>query len=590
MRPKIFFMVFLGLWSMSQVSAQNKITFDDNGVKAICVDNWDTDDDGELSYEEAAAVNDLGSVFAFNDEITSFDELAFFVGLREISTYAFYKCYNLKRVSVPEGVTSLKRCAFFDCNALSDISLPTTLTTIEEYAFDACQSISKMNVPDGVTTIGEFAFSYCSGLLEFSIPSTVTNMAKNALSNCYYLERIQVDPANTVYDSRDDCNAIIVTKTNTLAIGCKNTIIPSDVKEIGIGAFTGCQGLTNIYIPQGVTYIQERAFSSCGYLERVSIPTTVTTIGTGAFWGCSSLTGVVIPNGVTSIGSSAFKSCRKLTSVYLPSSLTEIGTDAFFDSPILSEVTVGFSTPLTITEATFPNRKKATLYVPKGSKRAFTQAIGWKDFNNIVERDMLDVFVNLQPEDIFVYVGNSGQLTVGLTNDALMKYKSFQMDVVLPEGIKADVQSVVLSSRCEGMTAKVTELGDNTYQLSCTSDNMPLTATEGSLFSIGVEVSADIDPGEYTGIIKKCIFTCEDGASVQTEDTQFLIHVSDYRMGDINHDGNVNVADVMLGINYVLGNNPSAFYSDKADVNGDEQINITDVMCIVKIIMGDGSM
>lgn len=589
MKQSLLVICVTGLLGTSPLAAQDKIVFADENVKSVCVEKWDTDGDGELSTEEAAAVSELGTAFSFNSAITSFEELSYFVGLSEIGTYAFYKCYNLRSVTVPEGVTRLGKGVFFDCNSLSEISLPANLVSIGEYAFDACHSISEMKVPEGVKDIGEFAFSYCSGLKRFSLPSTVTSMASNALSNCYYLEAISVDPANTAYDSREDCNAIVETKSNTLVIGCMNTVIPSSVRTIGIGAFTGCQGLTSIVVPQGVTTIDERAFTSCGYMTDVSLPTTLKTIGAGAFWGCSSLTSVVVPYGVTSIGSSAFKSCYKLASVYLPSSLTKMGTDVFYDSPVLSSVTVGFASPITITEATFPNRKKAVLYVPRGSKREFLTAVGWKDFHSIVEIDHEDIHVSLEPQDISTYLGGMCQLAVGLTNDAMLSYDSFQMDIMLPDGFSVLPGTVALSSRCGEMEAEVT-LSGNTFRIASPTNHTSIEGTEGTLFSIGIVMDDSVVPGEYHGSITGAVFTSGDGACVQADDTTFAISVSEFGVGDVNHDGNVNVADVMLAINYVMGNNPSAFYADKGDVNGDGQINITDVMCIVKIIMGDNSM
>ena len=85
---------------MTKLQAQN-ITFDDPNVKALCVDpetEWDTNHDGELSYDEAADITDLGTVFKENPNITSFDELQYFTGLNAIGDSAFYNCSGLTSV------------------------------------------------------------------------------------------------------------------------------------------------------------------------------------------------------------------------------------------------------------------------------------------------------------------------------------------------------------------------------------------------------------------------------------------------------------------------------------------------------------
>jgi hypothetical protein len=112
-----------------------------------------------------------------------------------------------------------------------------------------------------------------------------------AFSGCSGLKSIVVEEANTVYDSRNNCNAIIKTSTNTLIIGCKNTHIPNSVLSIGHWAFRDCTSLTSIIIPNSVTSIRGGAFYGCSRLTSISIPSSVWyMIGNGAFFGCSSLT------------------------------------------------------------------------------------------------------------------------------------------------------------------------------------------------------------------------------------------------------------------------------------------------------------
>ena len=114
-------------------------------------------------------------------------------------------------------------------------------------------------------------------------------ITNNRYSDCSDLTNIVVDTENPKYDSRDNCNAIIETATNTLIVGCKNTIIPNSITTIGNNAFSGCSSLTSITIPNSVTVIDNGAFMSCSSLTSITIPDSVTTIGFDVFLFCSSL-------------------------------------------------------------------------------------------------------------------------------------------------------------------------------------------------------------------------------------------------------------------------------------------------------------
>jgi len=154
------------------------------------------------------------------------------------------------------------------------------------------------------------------------------------------LTSVTVEAGNTVYDSRNNCNAVIETSTNTLIFGCQNTTIPNSVTSIGEGAFVGCSSLTSVTIPNSVTSIGYAAFYGCSSLTSVTIPSSVTSIGDFAFYRCSSLTSVTIPNNVTSIGEEAFSWCSSLTSVTIGNSVTSIGDNAFYNCSSLTSIYV----------------------------------------------------------------------------------------------------------------------------------------------------------------------------------------------------------------------------------------------------------
>ncbi len=220
-------------------------------------------------------------------------------------------------VVIPEGVTSIGDSAFAGCSGLTEIELPESVSYIDGWAFSDCSGLTKIIIPKSVTYIGGWAFSNCSGL-----------------------EEISVDVGNPVYDSRGDCNAIIETDDNTLAVGCKNTIVPDDIENIGYSAFGGCSGLTEIELPESVSYIDGWAFSDCSSLRSIKLPENVTGMDYYTFYGCSSLTSITMPKGVTVAGDSVFYGCSSLTSVSFLDDITEIQGQAFYGCSSLASITI----------------------------------------------------------------------------------------------------------------------------------------------------------------------------------------------------------------------------------------------------------
>ena len=217
-----------------------------------------------------------------------------------------------------------------------------------------------------VTAIGNKAFEYCYDLTDITIPNSITTIGEAAFYECTSLEKIVVDSGNTVFDSRDNCNAIIETASNTLIFGCMNTIIPNSVTAIGREAFYGCSSLTDISIPNSVTTIGFWAFRGCSSLEKITIPNSVATIGNYAFCDCSSLTNVTIGNSVTAIGDYALAYCNSLknvTSLIPAENLFAIKENVFYNV----------------------DRKTCILYVPKGARRVYESTSGWNYFINVID-------------------------------------------------------------------------------------------------------------------------------------------------------------------------------------------------------------
>ena len=269
--------------------------------------------------------------------------------LTSIGNGAFSYCGELTSITLPSSLTSIGGSAFWYCRGLTSITLPSSLTSIGRSAFSGCTNLQPSATDQGVKYLGnsdnsylvlwdgmgittssytinekckiicDDAFDRCSGLTSITFPSSLTSIGSSAFSDCSGLESIIVEEGNLVYHSADNC--LIETESNTLMLGCKNSIIPSYITSIGSYAFYGCSGLTSISLPSTLTSIGSYAFYGCSGLTSISLPSTLTSIGNSAFSGCSGLTGALdLSNctSLTSIGGFAFYNCSNLDSITFP--------------------------------------------------------------------------------------------------------------------------------------------------------------------------------------------------------------------------------------------------------------------------------
>ena len=290
--------------------------------------NWETLNPNSTAYKGSITIPSSVSYHSTTYSVTSIGEDAFF------------NCSGLTSITIPESVTSIGIDAFADCSGLTSITIPSSVTSIVYGAFWGCSGLTSITIPSSVTSIGQYAFADCSGLTSITIPESVTSIGIYAFWRCTGLTSIKVAAGNTKYDSRDNCNAIIETASNTLIAGCMNSTIPNSVTSIGMHAFCECTGLTSI-----------------------TIPSSVTSIGDNAFYGCWSLTSITIPNSVTSIGHWAFEGCealKRITALRTNPEAYNCSTDACF-------------------------LYTATLHVPAGCKTAYENCEPWSDFGTIID-------------------------------------------------------------------------------------------------------------------------------------------------------------------------------------------------------------
>ena len=212
--------------------------------------------------------------------------------LETIGDYAFTQCYSLGGdLLIPNTVTYIGDYAFYSTSINSlNFEENSQLNSIGNYSFQNCSNLSgDLLIPNTVTSIGNYAFHSCQFLTSINIPASVTFIGERVFNWDSNITSITVDEENTIYDSRNNCNAIIETSTNTLVAGCKETIIPNTVTSIGVAAFGGYDVLESIEIPSSVTYIADEVFSGCFslknvYCHAVNVPET----GAEVFFGVPS--------------------------------------------------------------------------------------------------------------------------------------------------------------------------------------------------------------------------------------------------------------------------------------------------------------
>ena len=213
-----------------------------------------------------------------------------------IADHAFYDCIYMESVNIPSSVTSIGAEAFYQkgyqyfkavyisdltawCNIdfkdnpltyahhlylngeeIKKLVIPNSVTSIPRYAFDGCSGLTSVTIPNSVIAIGNYAFRDCSGLTNANIPNSVSSIGDWVFSGCKRLTSVT---------------------------------IPNTVTCIPHCAFSRCEALSSVTIPNSVTIIDNQAFGFCTSLTSVTIPSSVTSIGANAFCGIDNLLEVV---------------------------------------------------------------------------------------------------------------------------------------------------------------------------------------------------------------------------------------------------------------------------------------------------------
>lgn len=383
------------------------------------------------------------------------------------------------------------------------------------------------------------------------------------------LSYITVAEGNPIYDSRENCNAVIETSTNTLVIGTLNTVIPPSVTTIGAAAFDG-RMLDSFVIPDNITVIDMFAFYCCEDLKSIRLSDNLTTIGWRAFYG-SGLVSIDIPATVNSIADEAFV-CDSLRMVRVRSSI-----------------------PIVIPESAFTNRRNATLYVPVGSKAAYESADYWKEFKRIIEvreSDQTDNILSATIPSLLTGKVSSMSLNLNNENDIIMT----EFNLQLPDGISiADDEDgypdvTINISRDNRHSIEVAKNSDGSYHFLCySSRNNAFIGTEGELFNVKLTCDENMAAGSYQGVIKDILMSDADRNELTQSDVTFDITVMDVAPGDANGDGKLNGLDIVYLVDYIMGRPSDNFYVAAADLTGDGKVNGMDLVELVSLVMSQGN-
>ena len=524
-------------------------------------------------------------------------------GLKSLGVSSFSDCSNLKTIDFPSSLQEIKTDAFFYAG-LTQIVIPKTIITIETEPFFACPietiTVDSENpyfdsrdnchalietatnrlivgtaeafIPNTVTTIGGGAFygsnanrnrtnleipssvvqiDRCilrgnTGMTSLHIPASVRYIDRKAFDGVKNVSIITVDADNNYYDSRNNCNAIIETATNTLIRGSIETTIPESVEKIANYAFYE-----------------------------------------------NNITSVVIPEGVKTIGYESFAFCYNLKNIEIPNSVTSIGDRAFSYSSNVEIIKVHIKKPFALNEKCFSGfsfyavKENATLYVPYGTKSLYEQTDGWKDFKNIIEMDGDN---SLYAFDFTIRPGAKKTIALKLDNENTFVAGEFRLQ--LPEGLSIETDmdgslvANLVSGRINKHTLMVTDEGNGLYHfLFYSSQNRALVGNSGDFITLSVVADEGLEEGDYAAELKNVLFSTEEENRIDFPNITFSITVLNYTPGNVNGDDYLDVMDVVKLVNYIMGRNPSNFVFPAADIDENGKINVMDLVYILDIIM-----
>ncbi len=544
----------------------------------------------------------------------SADNLVIPEGVVGIKASTFINCTNLRKITFPSTLTEIGYEAFINCVNLNDFTLPESLEAIHNGAFKYCSSLTCVSIPAAVNRVDASAFSNCTGLKRLGIGLGVKLLDASAFYYCSALEYIYCgiqNIANTTmgtsvfrgintstcklkvprdkveeYQQANQWKDFInieenLTKINGLyySVNSNNvntaTLVPENTTGNG---YTSLKG--NIIVPEMVTID--------GYQQAVD------NISSRTFYTCSNITSVTLPASLTRIYPNAFYKCQALKAVNIPAAVTSIGAYCFADCTALGAIYSQIADPAAVTLQTkvFRNLPSTTvLHVPEGSVNAYSGADQWKDMQNKVEGYTF-VEGNLYYN---VNLDNISTLEVTHQNEYGASYDNLTGDLNIPEKVNHYGLEHTLTiidrafSQCTGITSVTIPRTVKLFKRSA-FDGCTGLRTIHSRIQDPTAVEYKSPSLTFSGVPKDlCTLYVPKGTknvykvTVPWKDFLNIVEESVGVVGDVNGDGRVNVSDVSVLINMILGIVPTD--QALADVNGDGRVNVSDVTALVNLIL-----
>ena len=448
----------IGSYAFSSCTGLKKVIWNARNANGFQDDTPFSDCENLTEFVFGDEVEHIPDYLCYN--LTSLKNLVIGNSVTNIRSHAFKGCTGLTAVTLPNAMTDIGGWAFAYCTGLTEVTIPNAVTYIGSGAFSGCTGLTEVTIPNAVTEIGFRAFSGCTGLTEVTIPNAVTHIGDGVFAYCTGLKKVIWNARNvqnflhnystypflsckqlTDFVFGEEVEHIPALLCCELA-SLKNLVIGNSVTSIGISAFDGCSGLTEvIWNARNVQDFQDnssRPFSGCDRLtdfvfgeevehipdylcyqltslNTIVIPNSVTSIGTNAFSFCSGLKTVTIPNSVTDIGDEAFYYCTGLKTVTIGNSVKSIGDKAFYHCSSLEHVTSKAVTPPQIWAMTFDDYGMP-FYVPAGCKPKYAEAEYWNNFTDIRETGVtLHTVTANATDETMGYVMGAGEYPQGST-------------------------------------------------------------------------------------------------------------------------------------------------------------------------------
>ena len=554
-------------------------------------------------------------------------QVAHFDGALEyIQDYLFYGCKALHSVNYSSDCTptAIGKYTFWGCASLhaAAIHYPTSVKTIGEGAFGKCTLLEYYTIPDHVTTIGDYAFKDCDHLAVVYIMPSVTSIGNGAFNGCTALEQLRIeDGENTLslgYNYHNSSSSALgkglfydcplhgafigrpLSYNSAISYGYSPFANNTTLEKVRLGnsvtnvhpfLFYGCTSFTNLYFDDDclLTSISKYAFSGCKKIVDVDdlLVESLKTIGEGAFLNCTGIERITIPASVTTIENYAFNGCTAISELELQDSEQTISLGYNYKNSSSSGLGKGLFYDCLLT----------TVFIGRPFSYSGSAQYGYSPFANNASIASVRLGKNARSVWEYEFYGCTSLTDIELDDDCTLneirKYafsgcKSITNgDNIIPESVKTIGEGAFQNClKMESVTipSTITTIGKNGFagctllmDVTCYAMTPPVITTD--CFSTDTYSNATLN------VVKKTVDAYKKAIGWK-EFSKIVGSIIVDEPGDVNGDGNVNITDINLLIDYILRNKINSETLQSGDVNGDGTINIADINVVIQIILG----